>query len=231
MTPGAPSGRIGILGGTLDPLHVGHIETARAAQQALDLETVIVMPTRVPPHRQDGRPPRRFTASPWLPSQWEPWTGFRVSDEELSLGWPLVHRADAGAALGARPAPIADFLRDRGRRVRGNRNVVQVPGVLDLAHFVVVSRPGVPVATLPDRLPHLAGRMRTVESRPETTAEPSVFLVDARTPDVSSTEIRRRLRAGDSITGLVPRTVEAHILRHGLYTDTPTLGQVHGRGK
>src|SRR3954470_8786284 len=43
--------RVGLLGGTLDPIHVGHIDTARAAQARLALDRVIVMPSRVPPHR------------------------------------------------------------------------------------------------------------------------------------------------------------------------------------
>lgn len=44
--------RLGILGGTLDPIHLGHLETALAARAALSLDRVIVMPSRIPPHRQ-----------------------------------------------------------------------------------------------------------------------------------------------------------------------------------
>ena len=43
--------RIGLLGGTLDPIHLGHVETAAAARRALDLDRVYVLPSRVPPHR------------------------------------------------------------------------------------------------------------------------------------------------------------------------------------
>src|SRR3954454_3904890 len=48
MTFGA---RLGILGGTLDPVHVGHVETALAARDALSLDRVLLLPSRVPPHR------------------------------------------------------------------------------------------------------------------------------------------------------------------------------------
>jgi nicotinic acid mononucleotide adenylyltransferase len=48
-------------------------------------------------------------------------------------------------------------------------------------------------------------------------AQPSILLVDARTTDVSSTEVRRRLAAGLSLEGRVPATVEQHAIRHGLY--------------
>ena len=47
-----PAARIGLLGGTLDPIHVGHLDTALAARQALALDRIIVLPSRVPPHRQ-----------------------------------------------------------------------------------------------------------------------------------------------------------------------------------
>ena len=50
--------RLGILGGTLDPVHLGHVETARAARDALALDRVLLLPSRVPPHRPH-QPPRR----------------------------------------------------------------------------------------------------------------------------------------------------------------------------
>jgi nicotinate-nucleotide adenylyltransferase len=91
------------------------------------------------------------------------------------------------------------------------------PEVLDLAHFVVVSRPGCPVAGLPARVPALAPRMIADTARLERERTPSVFLLDARTRDVSSTEIRRRIAGNESIDGMVPAAVAAHILQHGLY--------------
>jgi nicotinate-nucleotide adenylyltransferase len=81
------------------------------------------------------------------------------------------------------------------------------PRVLTLAHFVVVSRPGAAVSR--------AEIMRDPGSL--TSASPSVFFVDARTPDVSSTEIRRRVAGGESIDSLVPYGVAEHIRRHRLY--------------
>ena len=99
------------------------------------------------------------------------------------------------------------------------------PQVLEMAHFVVVSRPGFPVASLGARLPALAQRMRAV-STPATTGvdaltqnrgELEILLVDAATRDVSSTEVRRRLESGARITGLVPESVETYIGQHRLY--------------
>jgi nicotinate-nucleotide adenylyltransferase len=91
------------------------------------------------------------------------------------------------------------------------------PALLSLAQFVVVSRPGFPVSSMPQQLPDLAGRMRSLSAGGSIPAEPSILLVDARTADVSSTEMRRRLAAGLSLEGRVPATVEQHAIRHGLY--------------
>jgi nicotinate-nucleotide adenylyltransferase len=90
------------------------------------------------------------------------------------------------------------------------------PAILDRCHFAVVSRPGLSATSLPARLPALAGRFSTppIEGWPPA---PRVFLIDSPTPDVSSTEIRARARAGASLEGLVPPSVAHYVRRHGLY--------------
>jgi nicotinate-nucleotide adenylyltransferase len=92
------------------------------------------------------------------------------------------------------------------------------PEVLDLAHFVVVRRPGRTLDDLRTALPALAPRM--IEPAQLTpSASPRIVLLDAATPDVSSTEIRRRAAAGEPLDGLVPAPVAAYIEQHRLYRD------------
>jgi nicotinate-nucleotide adenylyltransferase len=96
------------------------------------------------------------------------------------------------------------------------------PAVLELANFVVVSRPGMSLQALRRRLPALKDRMRL----PRMTAAPQghdtwIFLVDAPTSDVSSTEVRRRIAERRPLSGLVPPGVEQHIARHALYLPRP----------
>ena len=83
------------------------------------------------------------------------------------------------------------------------------PAVLDLANFVVVSRPGITLDSLRERVPSAFGRHSPANTR--------VILVEAGTPDVSSTDIRRRVRAGESLSGLVPPAVADYIRTHRLY--------------
>ena len=97
------------------------------------------------------------------------------------------------------------------------------PAVLDLAHFVVVTRPGTSLSGVDDRAPELAGRRRTagdVSDAPGT----GIILVEAATPPVSSTVIRARSAQGFSLAGLVPPRVEQYIRRHGLYA-RPVAGR------
>ncbi len=94
------------------------------------------------------------------------------------------------------------------------------PAVLDLAHFVVISRPGQTFDVLYERLRGLDGRMQLVTAPVVADAGARalrVFLVNAATPDVSSTAVRDARRAGEPLAGLVPPEVERHIERHGLY--------------
>jgi nicotinate-nucleotide adenylyltransferase len=222
--------RVGLLGGTLDPIHLGHIETATAARTALGLDCVHVLPSNVPPHRTEqplASGYHRFAMTALAVNGIE---GLLASDLELT-------------------APGRSYTSDtltRFRRTQG-LDASQIffitgadafaeiatwhryPEVLDFANFIVVSRPGFPAESVRERLRSLSQRMVSVlagrESRPGSVG---IFLVDARTPDVSSTDIRRRLAEGLSIGGLVPEVVERHIAQHGLYsTDIRSFAADH----
>jgi nicotinate-nucleotide adenylyltransferase len=84
------------------------------------------------------------------------------------------------------------------------------PRILELANFVVVSRPGAP----------LLSQLVPAPESPQSD-RPTIWSVEADTPDVSSTEIRRRVGAGESIDDLVPSSVGDHIRRHRLYVPAP----------
>jgi nicotinate-nucleotide adenylyltransferase len=211
--------RVGILGGTLDPIHLGHVEAARAARDALQLDRVVVLPARVPPHRQ-GEPVasafHRFAMAALCAAEHDWMT---VSDDELKAPGPsftaeTLERVRASAEL----HPVELFFITGADAFAEIETWHRYPEVLDLAHFAVVSRPGLSVSALPDRLPALRSRFRPASARAGGSGGPGVFLVDARTPDVSSTEVRRRLASGLALTGLVCPAVARHIARHDLYS-------------
>lgn len=212
--------RLGILGGTLDPIHCGHLAAAVAARDAFNLSRVLVLPSRIPPHRPVqpvASPFHRFAMASLAVSGMP---RFEASDDELRSEGPS-YTADTLArqhVSGVRASDIffitgADAFADIATWKR-------YPAVLDLANFVVVTRPGHTIDALADRLPALAPRMRPAGAETEPVATPSIYLLQAGTPDVSSTLVRQRLGRGDAITGLVPPLVEAHIHQHRLYTTT-----------
>jgi nicotinate-nucleotide adenylyltransferase len=209
--------RIGILGGTLDPIHLGHVETARAARTALDLSEVVVVPARMPPHRHDEPAASAFHRFAMAALCAGGYDWLTVSDDELKAPGPsfTADTLDRLRASGLRPSQI--FFIAGADAFAEIETWHRFPDVLDLAHFAVVSRPGLPVSALADRLPALKSRFVSSTCADGTAARPAVFLVDAATPDISSTDVRRRLAVGDAVTGLVCPAVERHIARHHLY--------------
>ena len=213
------TGRIGILGGTLDPIHNGHIETVLAAQRAMALSPVLLMPARTPPHREQrpaASPYHRFAMAALAARELE---DIAVSDEELGTEGHSYTALTLERLAGHGLDRTHLFFIAGADAFAEIETWYRYPAVLDLAHFIVVSRPGIPATTMRERLPDLRERFRDPSRTAPMPAQPAVFLVDAATPDVSSTDIRGRLRAGRSITGLVPAAVEVHILRHHLYVE------------
>jgi nicotinate-nucleotide adenylyltransferase len=205
--------RIGILGGTFDPIHLGHLQAAGAASRALSLDRVMLLPSRTPPHRQVE--PRasvfhRFAMAAIAAAE----HGMVVSDLELRREGPSFTALTLEALHRDGYTPAQLFF------ITGSDAFAEVgtwydyPHILQLANFVVVSRPGAPRPS--DLLP--AAQPIVPEKNPTAT---TVISVEANTPDVSSTEIRRRVGAGDSLDGLVPPGVAGHIRRHYLYVPAP----------
>jgi nicotinate-nucleotide adenylyltransferase len=224
--------RVGILGGTLDPIHMGHIETALAARAALALDRVIVLPSRVPPHRPQQPIASRYHRFAMAALAVNGVDGLCASDMELCAPGPS-YTADTLLRLkGSGLEPSQIFFITGADAFAEIETWSRYPEVLELSHFVVVSRPGHPAAQVRDRLPALAGRMLSAAAEGIHDGGPAIFLLDARTPDVSSTEIRRRRAADEPVTGLVPAAVEKHIVQHKLYsrrTATSSADHLHGQ--
>lgn len=211
--------KLGLLGGTFDPIHQGHLDVARAAIEALALDEVWLVPARQPPHRHNphASAPHRF-AMVALATADAP--RLRVSDIEMERAGPS-YTVDTLSAVGATvPGDTTLFFLIGVDAFRDVPSWRAFPAVLDRAHFVVVSRPGAPVADLRDRLPALASRMITAPAAIPPT--PSIFLVEAPTSPVSSTEVRSRVRTGGSIEDLVSGPVAAYIAKHRLYRGMET---------
>jgi nicotinate-nucleotide adenylyltransferase len=216
-------GRIGILGGTFDPFHLGHLAVAHAARAALGLDEVRIVPAAVPPHRRapHASGPHRF-AMVALGIARE--AGLIADDIELGDDDPSYTVVTLARLRACGYLPSQLFFITGADAFAEIATWRDYPRVLAGAHFAVVARQAQRASSLETALPELAPRMRHVGAgaAPELQAssELSIFLVDAETPDVSSTGIRRRIASGLSPDGLVPPLVADHIARHGLYRPT-----------
>ena len=200
---------LGILGGTFDPIHNGHVAAAEAAQQSLDLDAITLIPSHDPPHRRDpvgATSEHRYAMAALVAAERPGWSASRIEVDRQGASYTydtlvkLRETVSVGAQyffiLGADAfAEIASWSR--------------YPAVLDLANFVVVSRPGITLDSLRERVPSAFSKRPSGETR--------VILVEANTPDISATDIRRRVRNGDTIDGLVPGAVASYIQTHRLY--------------
>lgn len=208
--------RLGIMGGTFDPIHMGHLDVARASADALRLDEVRLLPSNVPPHRH---PPRasgfhRF-AMVCIAAQTDP--RFTAFEEELRREGPS-YAADTLQTLQRQGFEARELFFLTGADAFAEiATWREYPALLDLAHFVVCSRPGHSVELVRGLLPELQERM--VDAREYENAEgpARIILLDASTAGVSSSAVRDALAAGQPIDRMVAPGVDAHIRKHGLY--------------
>ena len=208
---------VGLLGGTFDPVHQGHLAVARAAQQTLGLDHVWFIPSARPPHRPDSPQASEYHRLAMIRLAIEDGAGWEVSDLELRRHGPS-YTYDTLTTLnldGLSPSQI--FFITGADAFAEIATWHRYPEVLDLAHFVVVARPGFSIDTLRNRVPALADRMIEPADLAGSST-PRVILVAAETPDVSSTAIRGRAARRESLDGLVPPAVSAYIAQHDLYS-------------
>jgi len=234
------SRRIGLLGGTFDPIHMGHLDLAAAAHAALDLTQVLVIPANVPPHRAKPLTSsfHRFAMVALAVAGRRDW---RASDVELRHEAPSYTTTTLGRFHERGYSPAELFFLIGADAFADIATWRDYPRILDRAHFAVVSRPRCPAYELPARLPAVAGRMVRATPGIALPATPSIFLIDRPTSDVSSTAIRSRLAGGESVDGMVDARVQQHIEQHGLYgspspdrrmtlgTMDSTAGRLHGQ--
>jgi nicotinate-nucleotide adenylyltransferase len=212
--------RIGLLGGTFDPIHVGHLALATAARTSLALDEVRIVPSRVPPHRsQPGASVfHRFAMAALAAADDEHLIVDDIEAQDPDRSYTAVTlRRLHGAGLAASQIFFIAGA-DAFAEIATWRDY---PHVLDASHFVVISRGGRRASSMRTALPDLAARMRIVSASGETShadlAQPSVFLIDTPIPAVSSTIIRARVADGLSLEGHVPPRVADYIARHDLY--------------
>lgn len=194
--------RVGILGGTFDPIHLGHLAVAEAALTCASLDLVLLMPASQPPHKGGAQAPAEDRlAMCRLAAAGRP--GLEVSELELARTGPsyTVETLSAFAQQNRDAEPFLILGWDAAREIRSWK---EPDRVLELASVVLFSRP-----TLPTPL--------DAEIVAAGFALDRITVCSDLTPDIRATDIRRLAAEGSSLRGLVPPEVEQYIREHHLY--------------
>jgi nicotinate-nucleotide adenylyltransferase len=188
--------RLGVMGGTFDPIHHGHLVAAEEAFWQFELDEVVFVPA--------GRP--------WMKAQREDIAGPEYRYEMVSIATSTNGHFAASRMEIEREGPTHTIDTLRALRDEGEEDVYFVTGAdaileleewkdyreaLDMAHFIAATRPGYELASAADR--------------------DGVSVMNVPALAISSSDIRRRLREGRPIRYLVPDDVIAYIEKEGLY--------------
>jgi nicotinate-nucleotide adenylyltransferase len=215
--------RIGIFGGTFNPVHIAHLRAAEEVVDALHLERMLFVPSADPPHKVD------------IP-------GDRIASAELRLEWVRLairdnprFEVDALEVERSGPSYLVDTLRTIAERIAPERPVFTIgqdafveidswrepEALFELAHFAVITRPPIALSSLAEWLPHCIRKI--VEPDPSGVfalhrrAGTWIRLIEIPALDISSSDIRMRLRDGESVRYLLPAAVEEAVEKSGAY--------------
>jgi nicotinate-nucleotide adenylyltransferase len=203
-------GSTGILGGTFDPIHFGHLAIAEEAREALGLERVLFVPTSVPPHKLGRAVAPAAHRAAMVELAIAPNPAFQLSRSELDRPGPsyaveTLELLVAEAKGVGRPAEFTFIL--AADAFAGFLDWREPSRLLELARLAVVPRPG----------HHPPGRSWLKDHFPGQ--EDRVTFLDGPHIGLSATEIRDRAAHGRSVRYFVPDAVAAYIKEHSLYTE------------
>ena len=198
--------RVGILGGTFDPIHVGHIQMAEAALRGLELSEVLIVPDGRPPHKGQVTPGRHRLAMARLAAEERP--GLRVSDVELRRRG-VTYTVDTLAHLRAKH-PQRDYIyivgSDTLMVLESWRAFGRAAALL--AGVAVARREGDDLAAIRRQAAYLTDKYGL-----------HIYLLEESVAAVSSTQVRRLAARDQRLEGLVCPAVAQYIRRHRLYRD------------
>jgi len=200
--------RIGLLGGSFDPPHNGHLAAARAVLAAHGLDRVDLLVARTPPHRaakQAVAAAHDRAAMAWLAVEGQ--AGLGVESCELSRPGPSYSIDTVRALRAAWPGNHYEFIVGADM-LADLANWREADALLGLVSFVPVMRPGFDESVF-ESLPARFGQ--------DVVDALARALVRAPLLDVSSSRVRAAVAAGESISAMVPTAVERFIHARGLY--------------
>ncbi|HZM45549.1 MAG TPA: nicotinate-nucleotide adenylyltransferase [Burkholderiales bacterium] len=213
---------VGILGGTFDPIHLGHLRLAEEVAQTLRLSEVRFVPSGTPPHRAAPRTP----------------TAHRLAMVRLAASGNALFKVDEREVRRAGPAYTFDTLTEMRAEAGADLPLVLLVGadafldfaawhrwheVFGLAHIAVAHRPGFPVERWREAMPQplareYAARLMRQPLAVHLAPAGGIVVIPFTALDISATAIRELVRTGGSPRYLLPDPVLDYIRTEALYT-------------
>lgn len=198
--------KIGIMGGTFDPIHYGHLVTAEGVRAEFNLDYVMFVPAGNPPHKKGYKitdPQHRYLMTV-LATVTNPF--FEVSRIEIERQG-FSYTVDTIKELKKRfPTDTELYFITGADAVLEILTWKEVDRLLAMCKFVAATRPGYEIPELNKKIAEI-----------EKTYSHKIFLVEVPAMAISSTDIRRRVSEGRPIKYLLPESVEYYILKNNLY--------------
>ncbi len=198
--------RVGIFGGTFDPIHMGHLIVAETIMDEFHLDKVVFIPAAVPPHKLDKQisPAKHRYMMTMLATCSNP--RFQVSDMEMHRQGPSYSRDTLAQLLEEHGRDTEFYFIVGADSVENLHTWNRIDELLTMCHFIGASRPG----CMPD--------MEKIAQRFGPLAE-KIHCLETPELEISSTEIRYRVGQKRTIRYIVPETVEQYIYKEKLYLD------------
>ncbi|MEK5232632.1 nicotinate-nucleotide adenylyltransferase [Lysinibacillus sp. FSL K6-0232] len=185
--------RVGLLGGTFNPPHMGHLLMANEVYHALELDEIRFMPNAIPPHKHIHNDAGNIERLEMLKRAIQPFPYFSIEAYEVEKGG-VSYSYKTLSALCRREPHVQFYFIIGGDMIDSLHTWYCIDELVKLVQFVGVKRPGTAAKT----------------------AYP-ICMVEVPQIDLSSTLIRQRLATGGTVTLLLPEAVEAYIREEGLY--------------
>lgn len=236
MSRSAAAARIGLFGGTFNPIHLGHLRAAEEVREALDLAGVVFIPSNVPPHKRAAeRDPIAPAAQrlDWVERAIAGHAPFSIDRIELEREGPS-YLVDTLTTLRERrpegPPPVFIVGEDAFAEMGEWRSP---EALFTLADFAVMTRPPGRLDDLETRAPAVVRDRFVFEAggrkARHRSAGTRVELVPITALDISSSRIRQDCREGRSIRWLVPDSIRESIERSGCYAAVPARESAGGQ--
>lgn len=185
--------KVGILGGTFNPPHIGHLIMANEVYHALNLDEVRFMPNAIAPHKIIDGDPTAMEREKMVEIAIAPYPQFKIEMIEIERGG-VSYTYDTMVELLKREENTKFYFIIGGDMIDSLHTWYKIDELMELVQFVGIKRPG----TLSE-------------------TDYNVLMIDAPEINLSSTLIRNRLKTGQTIQFLLPDDVEHYIRKEGLY--------------